>query len=171
MNLLYKVTFRNSLSHFYPVIFAFLGIAIATFISVFDFGSERLWLYFKVAALIFGTYSILPTLFLHITYQIENWKSELIIDTKNAIAAYSGKGKLIEFKFGEIGRIDVFMTPGLERRAPGWVTWDTYHFLRITLVNSDVIFITCLMANNLEFPIDRSKVKLHQTLFPYLRSR
>jgi hypothetical protein len=107
---------------------------------------------------------------LHFTYQIENWKSELIIDTKNAIAAYLGKGKLIEFKFSEIERIDVFMTPGLERGAPGWVTWDTYHFLRITLVNGDVIFITCLMANNLEFPIDRSKVKLHQTLFPYLRS-
>lgn len=170
MDFLYKSTFKNRMSHIYLVYVTLFAIAIFILFMVFKFGVSDLNEYIYIAVSLYGFLLMFPTLFIHFSYLITNYKDQLKISFDSEIIEYQHKGRKILFHFNEIQLIDEYKTPALLRRSPGWLPWETYHYIKITLDNGKEIFITCFMANELELPIDKSRIKLHKIFYPYLRS-
>lgn len=169
MDYLYKSTFKNRLSHFFPAYLIIIAFGLLVIYMTFRFGTDDLLIYFYIGFCIYGLGGFLPTLYIHLTYLITNFKDEMIINFENEIIKYKHKEHSVLFHFSDICQIDEYKTYALSRKTPGWLPWDTYHYNIYTLKNGEKIIITCFMANELKLPIDNGKIKLHKIVYPYIK--
>ncbi len=169
MELAYKSTLKNRLSHFYQVYMFLIAMVLFALFMMFTFVTEHLMNYFYIGGGIYGLFFVLPTCFLHLSYLIRNLNDKMLISFEKEIINYMHKGENTLFHFDDINQIDEYITPALLRKKPGYFPWDTYHYLKITLKNSQEIVITCFMVNELKLPVNYDKIKSHIVFYPFIR--
>jgi hypothetical protein len=112
---------------------------------------------------------LIPTLIIYVSYLLANNNDKMIIDFKNETIKYYHKNDGLFFDFDDIKKIDIYINPSKLRGATGWVPWDIYHYMALTLNNGKKILVTSLLADEFKIPVQEDKIHYHKVFYPYLR--
>lgn len=121
--------------------------------------------------IVFGALLLLliPTLIIYVSYLLANNKDKMIIDFKNETIKYYHKNDELYFNFDDIKQIDIYINHSKARGAPGWLPWDIYHYMALTLNSGKELLVTSLLADELKIPVEEDKIYLHKVFYPYIR--
>jgi len=112
---------------------------------------------------------LIPVFVLHPTYYFLNKSTGLAIDLKNERVCITVKGNAMEFRMNELEEIERIYNS--DNRHATWkqsyipVAWRNYGLLRIVTSNNEEYFITSLMIDILNPPIQPTKNSF--SLFPF----
>lgn len=166
MLLNYRITFKNSLSHFRSVFYYLAAIVAFVLLMVFEYGSADLYDFIGIGVFFFGILMILPTVIIHLNYFFLNQRNEMIIDPGTKAIRFLQNQTWREFSYGDIEKVEVYMSPPLFRKSTGFTPWDSYHYTRLRLSDGSCVLITCLMANEWDLPFNHLPKEVFQSDFP-----
>jgi hypothetical protein len=143
-SLIFKETGLQQFKMIYPLILKWIAISIAVkYYLKINLNDSA----FLLGFLFFFILDILPTIILHIQYYLKNRNSVLILDTQSKTLNYSNNLETLTYKFNDISKLQYFRNYG---KGSGWNSFGMYRYYKIIFNDNNVIFITCLMINNIE---------------------
>lgn len=156
----YKMRLKNHLYALFPLFF----YTILFIVSIFLFYDKLGFPNRKMVALFVFFYTLLavPALIIHIEYLVNDWRSQLIIDSEKRIIYYSKGNKSITFHFSEIKQIFFFG----ETKGFNNLSTDNYFFYFFSIINQEPIIITCLTIKDINKTVPDSKITRIRRLFP-----
>jgi hypothetical protein len=168
MNLLYKITFENSLSHFRSVLYYLIAIVVFVLVMTFIFGVSDLRAFIEIGVFFYGFLMVLPTIIIHLNYFFVNKNTEMIIYPEKKSIRFFEKETWKQFGLYEIEKVEVYMSPQLYRKSTGFTPWDSYHYTKLCLKDGKSLFITCLMANEWDIQLNDLPRQIIQSQFPII---
>lgn len=165
---MYKITVENSFSHFRSVFYYLAAIVGFVLVMTFVFGMSDLWVFFGIGMFFYGGLMVLPTIIIHLNYFFVNRNCEMIICPEKKSIRFYEKEFSVYFEYHEIKKVEVYMTPPLFRKSPGFTPWDSYHYIKLCLLDGRFFYITCLMANEWDIPLETLPRQIFQSDFPMI---
>ena len=162
----FKIETKQQLIILSPLIFFWiLLIVIILNFSKYPFSDIAAFIVFSFFFLI----DSLPTIIVHIQYLLKNRKSLLILNTETKELIFESQGKeKLAYSFNDIISLDYYRSYG---KGSGWHAFGQYRYYKITFKDKTVIFITCLMINNIENTLEmllRMQANKHARLVCFL---
>ncbi len=112
---------------------------------------------------LFHTFFTIPALLLHISYTIKNWGTIIEINDNDFVVTQNGEVR--SYKKSDIKSIMLFQSAGLDKWSFPMSAMDYYKYVRLTNVQGENIFITCLMTTRMQDVISQF------SSIPYLREK
>ena len=148
-----KISLRNFLSlHLSTLILVLLGLIILYFL-----GFDK---YFVQVFLVVWSLDLIPAIYLHLTYLIQNGGEEYEVRDDGLIRRK--KGKEMVYKSDEIERIVFYLSPALYRNSNfHFLAIEGYHYAKVKLKGGGELILTCLLAPR----IDNSLMQIKGVIF------
>ena len=108
----------------------------------FNFNNIVFWSVFSFRLIT----DIIPTVFIHFLYFYKNFNSLLQINIENKSVNYLSNKNNITFNFNEIKSIKCYCSFGRK----SWYSFESYRYCKIELLNSEAIYISSLMVQDIE---------------------
>jgi hypothetical protein len=135
---------------------------------VYRFGSHDLIYFIFLSFLGFFLFFI-PLVILHLNYFSTNKRHILhYYPYQNRIDIIKNND-VTSFHFDDIKNVFQYKTFPLAENRVQWFPWDNYNYSVINLENGHKLIITSLLVPNLDLPIDKSKVFIVKTFYPYIK--
>ena len=159
----YKITFLNQLANAWSIfaLFAgFVGLGIyQTYVKHYEITSTI------VIYLVIFLSQLVPLIIIHVNYLKVNKKDTLEYDSKNQQMCFKHDDIECRFNLNDIIHVTRFASFRFFKKGPNFLAWDTYNHSVIELEDGKKITITSLLIVNLQIPIDKSKIEIHEDIF------
>ena len=106
-----------------------------------------------------------PLAILHFEYYIANKHMSMNISIANRFVVINQQSERSEFSFEDIKVVHLFKTINNVKQRSG-LLWEVFHYSEIELKNGQKFIITSLMAPDIAWPLDDSKVMIHEMRWP-----
>lgn len=110
---------------------------------------------------------LLPSIVLHINYLIKNCDGPLVVNANEGVITVGKENKLIQYPISDVTRLTFYSTYSAYSGNLSRLIFDSYRYVKIEIDNKEIIYVTCLMVNEIEkafiytFPVSmEKKVKL-----------
>lgn len=98
----------------------------------------------EFSAVVFCVF-VLPAIIIHVSYLMDDWNTEVVIDRKKNCLVLKGSKEVSEIPFGDVKSIRVMgFLPILKWKIP----WQHYYYTTFNLNNGDRIRISCLVMDS-----------------------
>jgi hypothetical protein len=150
----FKITPKQQILLLGPTFYFWLGLVL---VIKLIYKQEINSIGFLIVAIFFFLIDTLPSLIVFIQYWLTNKNAVLTIDTSKKELQYNSLTKNLKYTFEEIDKLQYYRTYG---KGSGWNSFGMYRYYKIIFKDQTVLFITCLMMNNIENTLE---ILLHKT--------
>jgi len=153
----YKVSIKNHIKHLLPLIIALAALAILWLYDGYNIFDPKYLIYM---GLFISITALIPLGLTYFNYYLENRNKELIIDDTKRYFIYNGD----RFYFEDIVKIEMHQSKMRLGKGVQLLPTSDCHYSKIFLKDGKIIYITSLLANDINFGLDEISVKIPRIL-------
>lgn len=154
---IYKISLNRQLKYLQPLIIGFVALILIVLFSINKYGFKiDIFIFFGLVFLIIGLF---PVLFIHIDYYLKN--KNVLIKINYLQNKFDYNGKMINFN--NIEKIEMHQSSFKLNRDIQFLPTVDYHYSKIILKNGDILYVTCLLAEDFDLGL-KNKVVYRQRI-------
>jgi hypothetical protein len=115
-----------------------------------------------------GIISTIPLVILYFNYKRYN-KDLILKISPNSRYELTKSSEYIEFYKEDIEHIEFILSYAVFDKRASFLLWDSYFYVKIVLKNSQHVYITCIVCDDLSLYFPESIIKRRKIFFPYIR--
>lgn len=149
-------------------IFIYL-ITLTCLILYFNIKDLNLILKLVTLLLIFGWFLVFGFPLFILYFNHRKYSKDAIFKIENNIFFYSNKNQSLNFKFEDIQKIELWLTPPKFNKTTDWQYFGKYHFTSIYLKGNKIINISCLVFDETLIVFPKEFIKRKKKFFPIMK--
>lgn len=147
---LYKINFKNHLKGLKFSIAILIGWLLYMLFEINKEGISNDILVFSSIVLLV---TFIPVTVVHLEYYLKNCRAILKIDNEVKYFCYIKGNIELKFDFKEIEKIELHMAKAYYLKEVRFFPTDFYHYTKILLKNQEIIYLTSLLAPNINLDL------------------
>jgi|GEM_PF-6289227 len=168
------ITYQTTLSNHFKCLkqVIIFTTAVSLFFYLFTlFNGEKIEIEELIIGLLLFIFFNLPTIYLHLSYYLENASLKIEIDTENEKINIIQSNKKLAYSFSNIilaeRHLGIYYKNKIDRAGRRIAPWTPYGYILLKFDDDKTVYITALMMDIIDPPINVQET--HYRFIPYFK--